>query len=67
MKARLKLMRVGTDGTIHNAQWIDEQIIRKISVEETVGDEFWVKSSEIKIEIAEKLPLILGAMDRALL
>lgn len=59
MRAKLKLMRVGTDGTIHNSEWIDDRVIRKISVEETVGDEFWVKSSEIKIEIAEKLPLIL--------
>lgn len=60
MRARLKLFRAHTDGGIHAAEWIDDEVLGKISIEETVGDEFFIKSSEITIEIRGELPRLIS-------
>lgn len=55
-----KLLQVAGDGTITADRWIDSSIIRRADFDETVGDEFFCKSSDLIIESIGELPQLFS-------
>jgi len=53
-----KLLQVAGDGTITADRRIDSSIIRRADFDETVGDEFFCKSSDLIIESIGELPIL---------
>jgi len=58
MRFEMKQIRASDSGFILAIQDVSDEIIRNISIEETVGDEQFIKASELVIETKRPLPMI---------
>jgi hypothetical protein len=56
IEMRFKYFRTEDDGEIISEEFIDDSIIQGTDFDETVGDEFWIKSSDLNIETIGILP-----------
>jgi len=61
MKFRLQVIRTSSDGAVVETKTISNEVLRKVSIEETVGDEFFTKASDLNIETNEALTELQGS------
>lgn len=63
MRFRLEVILTSiVGGTIEETLTISDKVIRKVSIEETVGDEMFTKASELILETNQELPELAGIL-----